>query len=240
MKKSLGDRMKKCYEDVSRIYLTRRIPVIIRADMKAGHSFVKRNKLEKPFDNRFVDMMLNAAKTLCSEIQGCKIAYIQSDEISLLLTDYDHIETDAWFGYNLQKLCSISASILTSSFNNNFYEIFGRCGDALFDSRAFNIPKEEVINYFHWRQVDAIRNSILGVAQKNFSHKDLQGKNTIELKKMLLDKKIIWEEMETHLKRGSCIIKQEYIINNVARKKWAKDMNVPIFIENIEYINNLL
>ena len=117
-KTSLGDRMKNNYENVNRFYLTRRMPVIIRMDMKAGHTFTR--GMKKPFDDIFVKTMQNTMKYLCENIQGCVIGYTQSDEISLVLTDYAELTTDAWFGNNLQKMCSVSASMATLAFNKAF------------------------------------------------------------------------------------------------------------------------
>lgn len=115
---SLGDRMKG-YEGVSRNFLTRRVPAIIRLDGKAFHTFTK--GMEKPFDSVLTQTMQETMKYLCENIQGCVLGYTQSDEITLVLTDYATIQTDAWFGYNIQKMCSVSASMATSVFNKVFY-----------------------------------------------------------------------------------------------------------------------
>lgn len=114
---SLGDRMKG-YEGVSRNFLTRRVPAIIRLDGKAFHTFTK--GMEKPFDPVLTQAMQETMKYLCENIQGCVLGYTQSDEITLVLTDYATIQTDAWFGYNIQKMCSVSASMATMAFNREF------------------------------------------------------------------------------------------------------------------------
>ena len=192
-KDSLGDRMKG-YENISRIYLTRRTPIIIRIDGKAFHTFTR--GFARPFDDVLVKSMQDTAKYLCENIMGCKLAYTQSDEISLLLVDYEKLETQAWFDNNLQKMVSVAASMATMVFNkffrNNIDEwgygnlpdfedggtnqkvdptllkqcqtYFSRCDKAMFDARVFILPKEEVNNYFIWRQQDATRNSIQMVA----------------------------------------------------------------------------
>lgn len=117
-KDSLGNRMKNYYENRARIYLTRRTPVIIRLDGKAFHTFTKGFK--KPYDEVFHNAMNATMEYLCENIQGCKFGYTQSDEITLLLTDYDTLDTDAWFDYNVQKMCSVSASMATLMFNRFF------------------------------------------------------------------------------------------------------------------------
>ena len=154
--------------------------------------------------------MWETAKYLCKSIQGCKIAYVQSDEISLLLTDYDTIESCAWFDNNIQKMVSISASMATLAFNRAFRDsvhILGHAANtedarkyfdileqkidkAMFDSRVFTLPKEEVNNYFIWRQNDASRNSVQMVGRTYFSHKQLNNKSEMKSKKCFSKKKV--------------------------------------------------
>ena len=129
IKDSLGDRMKG-YENISRNYLTRRIPAIIRIDGKAFHTFTR--GMKKPFDRILMSTMQDVMKYLCENIQGCVFGYTQSDEITLVLTDYEKITTDAWFGYNIQKMSSIAASMASVAFNKFFYKAmlsfnFTRC-----------------------------------------------------------------------------------------------------------------
>ena len=271
-KTTLGDRMKNNYENITRYYLTRRMPVIIRLDMKAGHTFTR--GMKKPFDDIFVKTMQDTMKYLCENIQGCVLGYTQSDEISLVLTDYAELTTDAWFGNNLQKMCSVSASMATLTFNKAFNDnivkyidnnLDADCGvtkdlteytkilinarnkGAMFDSRVFTIPKEEVCNALIWRQQDATRNSIQSVGQANFSQKELHGKSCNDIQDMLmLQKGINWNDYSTTLKRGSCCIKAddsltEYdevgnICGYTKRSKWVIDNEIPIFTQDRNYV----
>lgn len=257
-KDSLGDRMKG-YENISRIYLTRRTPIIIRIDGKAFHTFTR--GFVRPFDDVLIKSMQNTAKYLCENIMGCKLAYTQSDEISLLLVDYEKIETQAWFDNNLQKMVSVAASMATMAFNRFFREEMDKDPTipsvrynwytaainkgAMFDARAFLLPKEEVNNYFIFRQQDATRNSIQMVAQSNFSHKELQGKSCNVLQDMLHEQKgINWNDYPTVYKCGSCIIKVYDVIipydevgNICERTKWIVDKEIPIFTQDRNYIN---
>ena len=276
----LGDRMKNNYENISRYYLTRRMPVIIRIDGKAFHTFTRGFK--KPFDDILVSTMQDTMKYLCENIQGCVLGYTQSDEISLVLTDYTELTTDAWFGNNLQKMCSVSASMATLAFNKFFsgrvqefmydccdefgddvlpekqndYELahnvyFKKFNAAMFDSRVFTIPKEEVCNYLIWRQQDATRNSIQSVGQANFSQKELHGKSCNNIQDMLmLQKSINWNDYSTTLKRGSCCIKIDdgitkydevgNICGYTQRSKWIIDNEIPIFSQDRNYIEKLI
>jgi len=202
-KDSLGDRMKANYEHRSRYKLTRRLPVIIRLDGKAFHTFTR--GCERPFDSNLQTTMCSTALALCEDVQGCKCAYVQSDEISLLLTDYDKLTTDAWFDYNLQKIVSVSAGIASSTFTICGWDTFHK--RAIFDSRAFNIPKEEVCNYFIWRQQDWFRNSLQMLCQSNFSHKQLHNKNTEDMNDMLHHIGVNWAELNPRCKNGTFFYK---------------------------------
>jgi len=164
----------KQYEHVTRTSLTRRMPAIIRVDGKSFHTLTA--SMARPFDVDFTACMWAAAVRLCEEIQGAQIAFTQSDEINVLLVDYQTLDTQAWFDAGIQKMCSVSASIATQAFGEWFHKRFPEHrGRPLFDSRVFNLPREEVVNYFVWRQQDATRNSIQMVGQANFSQKQLHG-----------------------------------------------------------------
>lgn len=227
----LAERMKG-YEKRNRYYLQRRMPVILRLDMRAGHSFTRGFK--RPFDEVFIKSMQDTAKYLCENIQNCKLSYQQSDEITLLLVDYDKLNTDCFFDYRVDKLCSIAASMATMAFNRAFANNVGdyctytyECMDnthenyehilslavekgAMFDARCFNIPKEEVTNLLYWRQDDAAKNSIQMVGRAFFSHKELHKKSRNDIQDMLMTQKgINWNDFPTYQKRGSCCIKTE-------------------------------
>lgn len=260
-KTSLGDRMKS-YEDINRNYLIPNIPVIIRIDGKAFHSFTK--GMKRPFDNILIESMNETAKYLCKNISGCKMAYIQSDEISLLITDYDTINTEGWFKYNIQKMVSVSASMATLFFNNEYTKISNKFhidmnidyegeipeniwnlirsynkkqDSAMFDSRVFQLPKDEVCNYFIWRQQDCVRNSIQSVAFANFSPKQVYKKNCDQLQEMLWqEKNINWNNFDTHLKRGRCVVKEIYLKEDTERSRWVVDNSIPIFTQFRSYV----
>ena len=167
-KDNLGDRMKIFYENITRIFLPRRTYTIIRIDGKAFHTYTK--GLDRPFDDKFVNDMDETACYLCKNIQGAKFAFVQSDEISILLTDFDSLTTSAWFDGNIQKMVSVSASLATAKFNELRPNKI-----ALFDSRVFTISSRvEVENYFIWRQQDTTRNSISSVAQWLYSPSELK------------------------------------------------------------------
>ena len=194
--------MKNNYENRHRTKLIRRVPVIIRLDGKAFHTLTR--FCDKPFDAGFIAAMEETALNLCNEIQGAKCAYVQSDEISILLTDFDTLVTEAWFDYNLQKIVSVSAAMASVYFSKSWF--FNNC---FFDSRAFNIPKEEVANYFVWRQQDWIRNSVQMLARVYYSHKELHKKNTNDIHEMLYQKGVNWAKTDPVLRNGTFILLQE-------------------------------
>ncbi len=225
----LGKRMKEYYEQVPKTRLVRRMPVAIRLDGKAFHSFTRGFK--KPFDEILIKSMQETMQKLCENIQGCVLGYHQSDEITLILVDYKKLTSSAFFDYEVQKVCSIAASMCTLYFNQRFRTnvnafFAGKSGEelgeyhktmclardrgAMFDARCFNIPKEEVCNLIYWRQLDATRNSIQMVGQANFSHKELQNKSCNQIQDMLmLERGINWNDLPVYQKRGSCCIKSE-------------------------------
>lgn len=224
---SLGDRMKS-YENITRTYLPSRMPIIIRIDGKAFHTFTKGFK--KPFDDVLMRAMKETAAVLCRDIEGVKVAYTQSDEISLLITNNDTWETQPWFGNNLQKMASVAASIATLAFNRAFWHEVNMLNNdylnmegtellnvychacekgATFDARVFVLPADEVCNYFWWRQADAQRNSIQACGQFYFSHKELQHKSSKDIReKLLLEKNFDWNALPNNKKYGVCIVKK--------------------------------
>lgn len=213
MKDSLGDRMKEKYEDRTRYSLPRRTYTIIRLDGKAFHTYTR--GMEKPYAEKLVRWMDYTAKCLCKDIQGVKFAYTQSDEISLLLTDFEGLQTEAWFDGNIQKIVSVAASIATANFNA--FRLFDEHADrdrgmALFDARAFTIPDRiEVANYFIWRQQDAVRNSIQMLAQSLYSQKELQGKNSSMLQELTFQKGKNWNDVAVRNKRGGFVVQQAQV-----------------------------
>lgn len=223
---SLGDRMKGQYENRSRFMLPRRSYTIIRCDGKAFHTFTRH--CEKPYDRRLVNAMDAATLALVTEAQGVAIAYVQSDEISLLLTDFATVQTNAWFDGNVQKIASVAASVATAAFNVAYQGFTA----ALFDARVFTIPDPvEVENYFIWRQQDATRNSISGLAQAHFSAKQLHGVNNSGMQDMLmLEKGINWNERPAEEKRGRCAV--------YADQGWSIDREIPVFTQQREYLSS--
>lgn len=231
----LGVRMKTFYEQIPKTKLMRRCPVAIRIDGKAFHTFTR--GFQKPFDEVLIKSMQETTKYLCENIQGCVLGYTQSDEITLILVDYKKLTSSAWFDYEVQKICSITASMATMAFNKLFEKYvdeyrFSKWDGvsnyednaweyiqvllsavekgAMFDARCFNIPKEEVTNLLYWRQDDAAKNSIQMVGRAFFSHKELHKKSRNDIQDMLMTQKgINWNDFPTYQKRGSCCIKTE-------------------------------
>ena len=223
----LGDRMKN-YENCYRLYIPKRTPIIIRLDGCHWHTFTKGFK--KPFDDILMRAMEETAAVLCRDIEGVKVAYTQSDEISLLITNNDTWETQPWFGNNLQKMASVAASIATLAFNRAFWHEVNMLNNdylntkdteylnvychacekgATFDARVFVLPADEVCNYFWWRQADAQRNSIQACGQSYFSHKELQHKSSKDIQeKLLLEKNFDWNALPNNKKYGVCIVKK--------------------------------
>jgi len=260
MYSELDKRMKR-YEAISDIRLVRRMPVIIRIDGIAHHTFTR--KFKKPFDSIYMGAMQETMKYLCENIQGCVLGYTQSDEITLVLIDYKRLESDAWFDNRVEKMCSAAASMATMEFNRKFKEtaeaflsenedkddLWDYCDalamainkGAMFDARCFNVPKEDVTNNLYWRQVDAMRNSIQMVGQANFSAKELHNKDRLEIIEMLSEKGIKWDDLATVQKRGCCCVKKAITTESCIRNKWVIDKEIPKFVgDGRKYIDELV
>jgi tRNA(His) 5'-end guanylyltransferase len=234
----------KEYESVPRAHLTKRLPAIIRLDGKAFHTLTR--KLEKPVDTRFMKVMAETAKAVAEEVQGCKLGYTQSDEISLLLTDYETIKTQGWFDYGIQKMVSVSASLATAFFNARYLYHFGACSPSLavFDSRVFTLPPDEVTNYFLWRQQDAIRNSIQSFGQYNIGKKETHGVNCKDMLGMLKTRGIDWAIQPLDVRQGTLIQRVQHLSHD--RKGEARQIKVwesrgaPDFKTNRDLIDDIV
>lgn len=228
---ALGARMKSQYEQRARTMLPRRTYTVVRLDGKAFHSYTR--GLDRPYDEQLMNDMAATTEQLCRDVDGCRLGYTQSDEISLILTDFATPSTQAWFDGNQQKIVSITASIATARFNDL------RPGKrALFDSRAFTIPDPvEVENYLIWRQQDATRNSIQMAGQAHFSHSALHKVNTGQIQEMLWSQHgVNWNDYDPRFKRGTAVFPeiaistvtytdkrtgQECITDEVERRVWT-------------------
>jgi tRNA(His) 5'-end guanylyltransferase len=276
--KPLGDRMKE-YESLTRFKLSKEYPMIIRLDGNAFHTFTR--GFEKPFDKILREAMEETAKFLLENIPGSQCAYHQSDEISILVTNYQLSNREPWFDNNINKIVSITSSMATLAFNRSFLKkIKERIGivdyneariyaedsfvakmdaienGALFDSRVFILPKDEVVNYFIWRQQDAIKNSISMVAQSLFSHKSLQGLNGPQMIKRMKDEKgIDYDKKYTVIERRGSIthrlkpMEQTKVIRmkngiekeiRFTRSNWGIDDNIPVFKDERDYIEKFI
>ena len=197
---NLEERMKQNYEHTYRIQLPKRMPVILRLDGKAFHTFTRH--MNKPFDTDLILLMQDVTKHLLENIQNAVLGYTQSDEISILLMNYSKFTTESWFDNTLQKMVSISAAMAsafaTLEYNRGY--IYTDEPESVrlvhFDSRAFVLPEAEVNNYFISRQNDCQRNFIQMVGQSIYSHKSLQNLSC----QQIIDKIELDEEEEKKYK----------------------------------------
>ena len=189
----LGDRMK-AYEEAFKYVLPIRMPAIIRLDGKAFHTLTK--DCRRPYDEHLRSAMVEAASAVLRDVPG-RMAYCQSDEVSILLVDYNRFDSQQWFGGGIQKIVSVAASIMGVEFSKRWRK------PGAFDARVFVIPERDVKNYFVWRQQDAMRNAVSMAAQAVFSPKQLHGKHSDEMIAMLKDKAISFEESPTWFRLGT-------------------------------------
>lgn len=235
---SLGDRMKD-YERAFKVTLPRRLPVILRVDGKAFHTATR--NCVKPFDIGLVSLMNRAAVRLCEEAQGAVFAYVQSDEISVLLHNYKRIHTQSWFDNEVQKMASIAAATVSSFMTENWKPV-------MFDARVFCLPESDVCNYFVWRQQDAIRNSIQMATRAVYSHSKVENKNQAEMLEMLKEKGIDWHDYDVGYRRGRAVVREYRQVESrgkdnevvqATRSEW-RVKEPPVFSEDRAYIEQHL
>lgn len=246
-KDELGERIKNNYENVTRYILPKRTYTIIRLDGKAFHTYTR--GLNRPFDDGLIEDMDQTSLYLLEKVQNCVLAYTQSDEITLVLTDFEKNDKQAWFEQNLQKMCSISASLATAKFNQlRLKRSLGSEFDygknkflhsdyldeplALFDSRVYTISsRNEVINNLIWRQKDAVRNSINMLAQSLYSHKELHGKSSSQQQELCFQKGINWDSLPVRKKRGgfACYINKNIEVTKEQFNKAIGENNDNVF-----------
>jgi len=246
MSYSLEDRMKM-YEIAARTVLPRRMPVIIRVDGKAFSKYTKQLP-GKPFDRNFISVMESTAIALCQEIQGAQLAYVQSDEISVLVHGYKKFESEPWFGNQVQKMVSVAAAVAAATFTANSWRMWSAATapvatgiePAYFDARAFVLPEADVVNYFLWRQRDCLRNSIQMFASSLYSHSELHKKSTSDMREMCKAKGHDWDALPPSQRKGRCVFRHYEVVNGVSRSHFKVDTDVPYFNDLPMYITQHL
>ncbi|HWA29149.1 MAG TPA: tRNA(His) guanylyltransferase Thg1 family protein [Lacunisphaera sp.] len=233
---SLGDRMK-AHESAFRACLPPRTPVIIRVDGRAFHTYTL--GLERPFSEPLIEAMNRVAVELCGQIQGARLAYVQSDEVSVLIHSYETYASQPWFGNEIQKMVSVAAGIASSTMTRASVDVFGQMRVATFDARVFALPEHEVTNYFLWRQNDASRNSVQMLARSMFSHRRCHGLNQAQLNELCFTEGgKNWNDLPTRHRRGRCIARER---RDLMHWQWVVDNEIPIWKgEGREYIERLL
>lgn len=229
----LGNRMKWYERQETARYLIPLLPIIIRLDGRAFHSFTK--GLRKPWDQGLTDAMVQVTKNLVKETNA-RIGYTQSDEISLIIS-YDEFSSEPYFNGKLFKITSLLSSLAGITFDRLIPEYLptkvGR-PPALFDCRVWNVPnKEEAVNYLIWREQDAIRNSVSMAAQALFSHGQLMYKDVPTMKEMMLNLHgVDWNAYPAAFKQGTYVRRYE-IQQELTKEAMAK---LPEGMKNITHV----
>jgi tRNA(His) 5'-end guanylyltransferase len=228
----------KGYEHAGSSTLPRRMPVILRVDGKAFHTWTR--GLERPLCVPLVNGMNAAAVALCEHIQGAQMAYVQSDEISVLIHGYKRYASTPWLDNRKSKIESVGASIAAATLTAESILIHGHMKPAFFDGRADVYPESDVCNYFVWRQQDTIRNSIQMLAQSLYSQKQLHGRNCSQLQDMIHEKDRNWNDLPTWARRGRTVVREVYEIDGATRSRWVVDEDPPMFSLVREYVECFL
>lgn len=255
------DNLKEKCEYYRNLNDTRLVPnsyVMVMCDGRAFSKGIK-TRFKKPFDEDFIQIMNETAEYICANVQGCKMAYTQSDEISIIITDFEDINSDSFFGFRNCKLLSIISSLATAKFNQLMTKyLFNKRFDKYqefsideisnfidninlyqFDCKCWNIPSyNDVFSWFLYRQIDCVRNSKQQAAQTYLSHKELLGNDTDSQIKMLKEKKgIDWHsDYNDGMKYGRFIYKEkEHFISakygEYDRSIWKSHFAFPLMEE---------
>ena len=225
-KTSFGDRMKMYENQIVDARTMPLIPVMARLDGKAFHSFCR--DLERPFDQGFHQLMVQTGHSLL-EKSNALICYVQSDEISLCWLA-ETTKTQIFMGGRIMKMVSVLAGIAADTFNTTMETYLPeKNSHGLFDCRVWQVPnKTEGANVFLWREQDATRNSVLGLGQAHFSHRQLHRKCQTDIHDLLYKKGVNWNNLPAWAKRGTWLQKQRVVrpftvdeINNLPPKHEA-------------------
>ncbi len=193
----LGDRMKMYEQMEAGRKLMPGLPICIRVDGRAFHTFTR--GMQRPYDTDMSNAMIETMKFLVEQTNAC-IGYVQSDEISLVLSD---IKAPMFDG-KIAKLNSVIASMATAKFNEVIHKSYPTKPLAFFDCRCWNVPsRTEAVNNILWREFDATKNSISMAARSVYSDAQLLGKNGSEKQDMLIEKGINWNDYPVFFKRGT-------------------------------------
>lgn len=204
-----GDRMK-IYEGIeSDRKCLALLPICARLDGKNFSRFTK--GLERPYDQRMSDLMIDTSLYLIKETQA-NIVYTQSDEISLVWYR-EHYDSQIFFDRRIQKMTSVLASMATYWFNRQLHlflpEKVGQMA-ALFDCRVWQVPTlEEAANTILWRELDAAKNSISMAARHYYSHEQLMNLGRTEQMDLLMQVGVNWNNYPAFFKRGVFIQRQK-------------------------------
>lgn len=250
---TLGDRIKAyeaCYDSV----LPNGIPQILRLDGRAFHTLTRKIKLKKPFDAGFHQAMVEATIAVCDDVSNARFGYTQSDEISILIYP-KYLNSQPYFGNRLNKILTAVSTIASLTLFKSLVRLKYLDLDSnilpTFDARLFTVPVHDVNNVFLWRQQDAIKNSVTGLAEAYYSGSELHQKCTATRRLMLLEKDIDWHALTSAQKFGTAVVYKTYevtdnfgapgeeIFKTVTRGAWSAQ-EVLDFKEHPEQINNLL
>jgi tRNA(His) 5'-end guanylyltransferase len=250
---SLTDRHKE-YENSYDFKITKKLPVIIRVDGKSFSRFTK--NLEKPFCTELAEVMSSTMLQTATEMQGCVFGYHQSDEITFVLRNDQSLDSEPWFDNRIQKMSSIASSLVTLNFNRNLSKYnLNVVGDGLFDARVFPVPSiAEAVNNLIGRQKDGIRNAISQAARhelhtvlgRKTSLKLTEGKTTAQRKDLLFEHcGIDYDDYySSSFRHGIATYKVPSIIStakgDVQRNKWVLNYNIPNFMEDKDFLYNIL
>lgn len=235
----------KGYEIYSSLQVPKNSKIIVRLDGRSFHSLARDLKLEKPYDERFYEVMAKVCEDLFKEFSPIFV-YTFSDEISLLL---DKIP----FEGRIEKINSVIASFAASSFVMHYDTQFKK--PPAFDSRVIPIGDDDVLKYFKWRQDESWRNCVnshgisylKSIHSNSEANDEINGMSLSDVHELLFENGINLNNVETYKKRGIAVYrknrevvgynKKEKINQTSYRSYVFTDWEIPIF--NMEFFTKI-
>lgn len=240
---TLKERMKSI-QAIRDYKLNKDSYILCHIDGRAFSKMIKK-RFKLPFDDDFMQMMDETAAYVCSNVQGAKLAYVQSDEISIVITSFKYdidelFNSSPFFDYRLCKLQSIIASLATAKFNQlytlrtinedsnkSIRQQINEIPLIQFDCKCWDVNTyEDMFAWFKFRQNDCIRNSKNQFAQAYCSHKDLLNKNSDEqIAYCKLTTGNDWNSLNGKYKYGRLVYRTTYPTQSI-NPKTGESINV--------------
>jgi tRNA(His) guanylyltransferase len=241
------------YEQTYNQNIIGRIPVVIKID---GRSFNRVTKnTQRPFCQKTMLLLNSTMLNLAKQIDGVLFGFQYSDKIFFILRNDRSPDEDPWFGNNIQKLSSVSASMATYEFMNQLWAADDPPaleGSITFASHVFGVPNvTEAINYLIYRQFrcmqNALNESVQSVLWPRYGKQTpsfLEDKSMDQRQQMLHEAGFDFESLPAAYRLGSAAYLVPTLVDisqgQITSHKWLLDFNCPLFSKSQDRLRTIL